>query len=79
MSYKAKTLSGAQARVRQLENLRDELSALLERYDRDRRLLAMLAADTPQFHNPLMVYEAKQIRDDLLRLPRSLPNEKAQR
>jgi hypothetical protein len=79
MIYKAKTLAGAQARVRQLEKQMDERDALLHRFDRERRLMAMLAAETPQFHNPLLVYEAKQIRDELLRLPRNLPNEKGQR
>ena len=78
MAYNAKTLSGVRARVRQLENLRDELSTLLEQYDRQRRLLAMLAAETPQFHNPLLVHEAKQIRDELLCLPGGLINGQTQ-
>jgi hypothetical protein len=35
-------------------------------FDNDRHLLARLAADTPQFSNPLAVYEAQQLRDALL-------------
>lgn len=31
--------------------------------------MARLAADTPQFYNPIVVYEAKKIRDLLLALP----------
>lgn len=40
-----------------------EIAALKEH----RRLLAMLAADTPQFFNPLHAMAAKQLRDDVLK------------
>jgi hypothetical protein len=33
---------------------------------RERQLLARLAADEPQFFNPLHVYEAQQLRDEVL-------------
>lgn len=33
----------------------------------DRRALAKLAADTPQFFNPLDVFATKQLRDEVLR------------
>ena len=67
--YKAKSLSGAEKRVRQLRKQIKERDSLLHQFDRDRRLMAMLASDTPQFDNPLLVYEAKQIRDRILALP----------
>lgn len=65
--YKAKSLRGAESRVRQLQKqiaVRDEL---LIRFDYERKMLAKLAAETPQFDNPLVVLEAKQIRDHVLR------------
>ena len=52
-----------------VRNLRAQVAAreeLLNRFDRERRLMAKLAADTPQFDNPLHVAEAKEIRDFLL-------------
>jgi hypothetical protein len=33
---------------------------------RERQLLARLAADEPQFSNPLHVYEAQRLRDEVL-------------
>ena len=65
--YKAKSISGAQAEVRQLRRQVSECHTLLDRFDRERKLMARLAADTPQFFNPLVVFEAKKIRDELLR------------
>lgn len=67
--YKAKSLSGAQSRVRQLQNQVSIRDVLLTRFSYERKLLAMLSADTPQFHNPLAVMEAKQIRDRVLKNP----------
>jgi hypothetical protein len=40
--------------------------ARAERAEAACQLLARLAADTPQFDNPLHVYEAKRIRDAIL-------------
>jgi hypothetical protein len=34
--------------------------------NRERLMLAMLAADTPQFFNPLMAMEAAELRDRIL-------------
>jgi hypothetical protein len=67
--YKAKSLSAAQAAVRRLRRQIAERDELLTRFDRERRLMARLAAETPQFFNPLVAMEAKQIRDRLLGLP----------
>ncbi len=64
--YKAKSLSGAQSRVRQLSKQVAERDQLLERWSYERRMLAKLAAETPQFFNPLVAMEAKQIRDEIL-------------
>lgn len=73
MTYKAKTLSGAQARVRCLEKLLRDTRLLLAQFDRERRLLARLSADTPQFSSPLDVWEAQMVRDRILSLPRVTP------
>lgn len=66
MKYRAKSLTGAQARVRQLQKQVEERDKLLIQFDHERRMLAKLSADTPQFFNPLVAMEAKQIRDRIL-------------
>lgn len=65
--YKAKSLKGAQTRVRQLVKQIVTLHELLNRFALERELMAKLAADSPQFDNPLVVYEAKKIRDRILK------------
>lgn len=62
-------LAKAKERGRGLALSQDEASALLVEYSdvhRERRQLAMLAADAPQFSNPLAVYEAQSVRDRVL-------------
>jgi hypothetical protein len=54
--------------VRRLRRQIAERDELLTRFNRERRLMARLAAETPQFFNPLVVMEAKQIRDRILGL-----------
>lgn len=68
MSYKAKTLSGAQRRVRELERLVRKQSELLNKFDHQRKLLAKLSAEPPQFYNPLDVMAAKRICDRILKV-----------
>lgn len=70
MTYKAKTISGAQARVRLLERRLFDSNLLLERYAYERRLLARLAAKTAQFSNPLDAWEAETVRDRILSMER---------
>lgn len=65
--YKARSLKAAERAVRSLTKQRDELDELLAIFDRERKMLAKLAADTPQFFNPLDVMEAKKIRDLILK------------
>jgi hypothetical protein len=65
--YKAKSLLGAQAYVRSLVKQVDQLSQLIERLAKDRRLLAQLAAKGPCFHNPLVAMQAELLRDGILR------------
>ena len=55
--------------VRRLRRQIKDRDDLLTRFDRERRLMARLAAETPQFFNPLVVMEAKQIRDRILGQP----------
>jgi hypothetical protein len=45
-----------------MEDIVSELNRLLE----ERNVLAKLAADTPQFFNPLEAMAAKKLRDDIL-------------
>jgi DNA-binding MarR family transcriptional regulator len=40
-----------------------------EQLERECRLLAKLAARTPQFDNPLQIYEAEKVRDKWLAMP----------
>lgn len=63
--YKAR-LWAERAITRKIRGQRDEALETLTRYARERRLLAMLAADTPQFDNPLDALEAQEIRDHIL-------------
>ena len=65
--YKAKSLKAAERAVRSLRKQRAERDELLNIFDRERKMLAKLAADTPQFFNPLEVMAAKKIRDLILK------------
>jgi hypothetical protein len=66
-TYKATSLTGAQTQVRRLRRQRRELVKLVELYNFQRQQLAKLAADGPCFDNPLIVWEAKRIRDRILK------------
>ncbi len=63
---KAKAMKAAESAVRSLTKQRAELEELLKIFDRERSLLAKLAAKTPQFYNPFDVLEAEKIRDRIL-------------
>lgn len=65
--YTAKSLAGAQRRVRELDKLVNKITQLLEKYAETRRLMAKLAADGPAFDNPLHAAAAKDLRDTILR------------
>ena len=65
--YKAKSIKGAERYVRSLLKQRAERDKLLDDYDRQRKMLAKLSADTPQFYNPFDVMEAKTTRDVILK------------
>ncbi len=43
-----------------------ESASVLMEWQYQRSMLAKLAAETPLFYNPLVVYEAKKIRDAIL-------------
>lgn len=60
------SLKSAVRAVRRLRKQVAERDALINIFDSDRRLMAKLAADKPQFSNPLEVMEANKIRDLLL-------------
>ncbi len=64
--YMAKSISGAQLRVRMLEARMAKDSRVFAEVYRDRGLLAKLAADGPCFFNPLDAMEAKIRRDVIL-------------
>jgi hypothetical protein len=66
MAYTAKTISGAQARVRNLERIVAKYEEICARLKRERNTMAKLAADTPQFFNPIHVVNAKKLRDRIL-------------
>ena len=65
--YKAKTITGAQARVRLLERQLAECHELLREFDVERKALAKLAANGPAFNSPLEAIHAEQVRDRILR------------
>jgi hypothetical protein len=66
--YKSKSLKSAERMVRNLRRQISQRDALLNVFDRDRRLMAKLAAEAPQFSNPITVMEAKKLRDEILNL-----------
>jgi len=65
--YKAKTIAGAQKRVRELMRVQANTMRLLDQFAEDRLLFAKLASKEPLFFNPLVVIEAERRRDELLR------------
>ena len=67
MPYKAKTLSGAERRVRQLEKKVEALKASNQELAAERLILAKLSAETPQFYNPFDIISAKEIRNRILK------------
>lgn len=71
--YKAKSLAGAQRKVRQLQrdnqqlsNAVKEFAQLFGRAEHEKRMLARLAAKGPAFDNPLIAWEAEALRDRIL-------------
>lgn len=64
--YKAKSIGAAERRVHMLERQIKQRDDLLSEWSHERKMLAKLAAETPQFFNPLVAAEAKQIRDRIL-------------
>lgn len=62
-----KSQQGAERRVRELEKRLHELDSVARKMAKQLLLLARLAAEGPAFDNPLVAYEAKKIRDDILR------------
>lgn len=65
-SYNPRTLPGAVKRIRELVKEIEELKALLVRIKRERRLLAKLASEKPEFFNPFDVAKAQKLRDRIL-------------
>jgi len=65
--YKAKSLSGAQRRVREMERTLESYKEVIEKFDKQRCLLAKLAAKGPAFSTPLEAWAAENLRDSLLR------------
>lgn len=73
-SYKAKSLSGAERRVRSLFKEKKALQAQVEsltksidQMDKERLWLAKLASKQPMFDNPLHIWEVEKIRDAILK------------
>lgn len=66
MKHKFKSIDGAVRRIRELQRAIQDRDELLNRWSRERQLLAKLAADEPHFFNPLDVAQAKKIRDAIL-------------
>lgn len=64
--YHATSLKAAEREVRMLRKQRLETTVLLDRFARERIMLAKLASPTPQFFNPSDAMEAQKLRDYLL-------------
>lgn len=73
-TYKAKTITGAERRVRELRNqVHDLHGALTRALERERLLLvhrqvlAKLSAEGPALDNPLVIAAVKELRNKVLR------------
>jgi hypothetical protein len=66
-TYRAKTISGAQSRVRMREKQLEEADEKMSRLYDELGLLARLAATGPAFYNPMEVAAAERVRDRVLR------------
>ena len=71
--YKPRTLSGATKEVRSLRKMlaanrkkTNYYARMVRRLHAGRSLMALLAADTPQFSNPILLHKAKKLRDQIL-------------
>ncbi len=64
--YKGKSLNGAIRRIRELQRAADAWQKIAERFDAQRRTLAMLCADGPAFDNPMLAMLAKTLRNEIL-------------
>lgn len=65
--YKAKSLSGAQRKVRELLKRLEAYDQVLTRFHTERLILAKLAAKGPAFYNPIEAARAEALRDKLLK------------
>jgi outer membrane murein-binding lipoprotein Lpp len=65
-TYKAKSITGAQTRVRQLSKRVEELAAMVEILAEDRSILARLASKAPHFDRPVQAARAESIRNNVL-------------
>lgn len=65
-TYQPRSLSGATREVRSLRKRCEYLASLVEAMAPEMKLLARLAAKTPQFSNPLEVWKAEAVRDRVL-------------
>lgn len=72
--YTAKTIAGAQRRVRELEKIVKSMDkhfgsciAREKAALANCKILARLAAKSPMFNNPLEVWAAEKVRDGILR------------
>ena len=65
--YKARSLKNAEVTVRQCRKQIAQCHKLMERWSHERKMLARLAAPSPQFSNPFDVIEAQKIRDSILK------------
>lgn len=54
-------------RAREQGKLLMEAHKTLQEWQYQRIMLAKLASDRPEFYNPLIVYEAKKIRDAIFK------------
>jgi hypothetical protein len=71
--YRARTLAGAEKRVRQLQARIQEYELICKRLQSEQVALAMLAAGKPMFYNPIHVAKALKLRDAVLRRAGKIP------
>jgi hypothetical protein len=64
--HRFKSIDGAVRAVRRRDRLLHQYRSLANELSLERKLMARLADDTPQFSNPVEIWEAKKLRDKIL-------------
>lgn len=66
MKHRYKSINGAVRMIRVQEKIIQKYEESCSRFKAERNLMAQLASDKPEFSNPLVVWDARKLRDQIL-------------